>query len=203
MNKPKFKVGDRVRVVAEEHEHGDPHINGKLGTIILIRDAYVYGIEFDENIGGHNLSGFCKDKHGWNCHANQIELVHDSNKIVITTDGKTTTAKMYDGKKLVNSAKAVCSPDDKFDFERGAGIAISRLLGWDFVPDEEEPYYNGKVVCVSNGCYETAFTVGKIYEITEGELKAESCAYLTEIKKVSDINEHFKREGVKFLEIVE
>ena len=88
-------------------------------------------------------------------------------------------------------------------FEKGAGIAISRLLEWDFVPVEEEPYYNGKVVCVSSGCYGTAFTVGKIYEITEGELKAESCAYLTEIKKVSDINEHFKREGVKFLEIVE
>jgi hypothetical protein len=184
MNEPKFKVGQHYRTA-----------RGNVIKISEMNEAYArYELISGKDVGRDRF-------HINSLYAEELTLVCE--KIVITTDGKTTTAKMYDGKKLVNSAKAICSPDDEFDFERGAGIAISRLLGWDFVPVEEEPYYNGKVVCVSSGCYDTAFTVGKIYEITEGELKAESCAYLTEIKKVSDINEHFKREGVKFLEIVE
>lgn len=202
MNETKFKVGDRVRAITDCS--GNRKVIGKIGTVRKIfEQTHAVGVEFDEYIDGHDIDGDFKHGYCWNFHEYEVEPIHNNHKIVITTDGKTTTAKMYDGKKLVNSAKAICSPDDEFDFERGAGIAISRLLGWDFVPVEEEHFYNGKVVCVSNGCYETAFTVGKIYEITEGELKAESCAYLTEIKKVSDINEYFKREGVKFLEIVE
>lgn len=207
MNETKFKIGDRVRVIADIGTFVD--VAGKTGTVRVItikNDIPIIGVEFDENVKGHTLGlgeEYCKSMHGLNCLEKHLEPITADEKIVITSDGKTTTAKLYEGKKLVKSAEAVCSPDDKFDFERGAGIAINRLLEWDFVPVEEEPYYNGKVVCISNGCYETAFTVGKIYEITEGELKAESCAYLTEIKKVSDINEHFKREGVKFLEIVE
>lgn len=50
-------------------------------------------------------------------------------KIVVTTDGKTTTARLYDGKTVLKSAEAKCSPEDTFDFEVGAGLAVDRLLG--------------------------------------------------------------------------
>ena len=205
MNKPKFKVGDRVRVITDCI--GNRKVIGKIGTVRKIfEQTHAVGVEFDEYIDGHDIDGDFKYGYCWNFYEYEVEPIHNSNKIVITTDGKTTTAKMYDGKKLVNSAKAICSPDDEFDFNIGAAIALERLTGYVYGQLEntlEEEFYTGKVVCVSSGCYGTAFTVGKIYEITEGELKAESCAYLTEIKKVSEINEHFKREGVKFLEIVE
>lgn len=49
-------------------------------------------------------------------------------KIIITTDGKTTTARMFDGKELIKSAEAKCHPDDEFDFETGAKVAFDRLV---------------------------------------------------------------------------
>lgn len=50
-------------------------------------------------------------------------------KIVITHDGKTTTAKLFDGKKVMKTAKAKCNPSDEFDFNVGASIALARLTG--------------------------------------------------------------------------
>lgn len=136
---PTFKVGDRVKVNSDSFK---PSIIGKIGTIRRINDSGTnVGIEFDENINGHALGGICNWGHGWNCDIDTLELVTDSkdSKIVITTDGKTTTAKLYDGKKFVKSAEAKCSPDDKFDFERGAIIAFSRLTDCDYkLADEAE-----------------------------------------------------------------
>ena len=48
-------------------------------------------------------------------------------KIVITTDGRTTTAKLYHGKTVNKTATAKCSPDDRFDFVEGAKIAFDCL----------------------------------------------------------------------------
>lgn len=53
----------------------------------------------------------------------------NAKKIVITTDGKTTTAKMYDGKSCVKVSEARCCPSDTFDFQTGAEIAFNRLFG--------------------------------------------------------------------------
>ena len=57
-----------------------------------------------------------------------LELV-EPQKIVITTDGKTTLARLYEEEKVVKSAEAHCSPDDKFDFSVGANLAMERLTG--------------------------------------------------------------------------
>lgn len=59
--------------------------------------------------------------------------VESERKIVITTDGKTTTAKLYDGRETIREAKAVCSDADTFDFNIGAGIALARLAGRPFL----------------------------------------------------------------------
>ena len=125
-----FKVGDRVRAI--EAYDGKKEIVGKIGTVKLVNkhnDKNPYGIEFDENVGGHSFLLCGEYGHCWWCPENVIEPVHEGNKIVITTDGKTTTAKMYDGKKFVKSAKAVCSPDDKFDLGIGSALALERLVG--------------------------------------------------------------------------
>lgn len=58
----------------------------------------------------------------------RLEAVKDKQKIVITIDGKTTTARMFEGKKLIKSAEAKWNPKDKFDFETGAKIAFDRLV---------------------------------------------------------------------------
>lgn len=104
-----------------------------------------------------------------------FEIVNEPTpKIVITTDGKTTTARLYEDNKVVKTAEAKCSPEDTFDFKIGAKLAFERLT-------QEEPpkpkYYNGKVICTSNKFNPSqtieGFTVGKIYEIIDGVITAD------------------------------
>lgn len=52
----------------------------------------------------------------------------NTQKIVITTDGVETLARLYEGDKVVKKATAKCSPDDTFDFNVGAKIAFERLM---------------------------------------------------------------------------
>lgn len=91
-------------------------------------------------------------------------------KIVITTDGKTTTAKMYRDKTVIGVQTTKCHPDDRFDFKEGARIAFDRLVG----EGKEEPkYYNGKVVCVDKKGLDQMYTTGKIYQFVDGVLTAD------------------------------
>lgn len=49
-------------------------------------------------------------------------------KIVITTDGKITLARLYEDNKVVKRAEAKCCPSDTFDFKVSAELALSRVL---------------------------------------------------------------------------
>ena len=143
-NSRKFKVGDRVRVIKD----CDLAKKGMVGTIAVVRDEKIVGVKFDKKFyGGHILGGRCEHGYGHWVHPDCIELISD-NKIVITTDGATTTARFYDGKKVIKAAKAECSPEDEFDFKIGAKIAVDRLV--DNEIKNPRKYYNGKVVFSEN-----------------------------------------------------
>lgn len=95
----------------------------------------------------------------------------NTEKIVITTDGKTTTATLYENDKKVKSASTKCSPDDKFDFAIGAKIAMDRLYPEKSEPKEEvvPKYLNCKFVFTKcEGRPATFVTIGKIYEVVNG-----------------------------------
>ena len=124
---PKFKIGDRVKCVCVVD--GNKLVVGKIGTIVEI-DCGLVGVEFDEWIHGHGCNHAGKIGYCWWCEESALVNVHNE-KIVITNDGKTTTAKLYDGKKFVKAAKAKCSPEDEFDIMTGTMIAFSRLFGAD------------------------------------------------------------------------
>lgn len=118
---PKFKVGDHV-VIEESNVDDlfDESHAGQTGVVKAYKDTWSghnYLINVDNR---HALSIWCKVK----C------LVEDKKeeKIVITHDGKTTTATMYseDGSKVTATAK--CAPEDKFDFNVGAKLAVERLM---------------------------------------------------------------------------
>lgn len=132
----KFKIGDRVKAI--NVVEGNKCVLNKVGTIVKTCNCTL-GVEFDDNINGHEL-GESNDKykggHCWWCRESDLVKVVCSEKIVITTDGKTTTAKMYDGKEVVKTAIAKCSPEDEFDFETGAKIAFDRI----FVKPEEKSF---------------------------------------------------------------
>ena len=162
-NKMKYKVGDKVRIVSkwgkgccQSPYGGMDKWLGKVMTVISVNcDNSYYKMREDKS----EQAGY-----GWYWYENSIEGLACENKIVITTDGTETLARLYDGNKVIKTATAKCSPDDKFDFETGATIAFDRLF--DKHEKEEPKYFNGKAVCVHG---RLGFTAGKIYEFVNGQ----------------------------------
>lgn len=116
----KFKVGDKV----VGNKKAD-------NTYSITRNGWV-GIVTAACVGGIDVRGKgpgVKSMVFRNLNPECFDLVSEQ-KIVITTDGKYTTAKLYDGKKVVKTAKASCAPEDTFDFNYGASLALDRLTGF-------------------------------------------------------------------------
>ena len=133
----KYKIGDKVRVRDDlrleevyKMDNGTDYdsvvfemlkLKGKEATILTYTDSNKYLISED---------GGC-----WNWTDEMFSgLVTSFPKVVITTDGKTTTAKMYEGMKLLKTAQSKCSPEDTFDFAIGAKLALERVT-------EKEPKF--------------------------------------------------------------
>lgn len=121
----KFKIGDKVKILdGSKIENYTGQWNmfmstrvGEVHTIESVDPDWTNGrvsYEFNDIL-------FVWDERG-------LELVNEQ-KIVITTDGRITKARLYDNEKLVRQAVARCAPDDKFDFNVGAGLAFERLIG--------------------------------------------------------------------------
>lgn len=114
-----YKIGDRV--IIEEGNldgiMGEP-LAGKTGVITGIDHNYNYKYRVLPDGRDYGAGGiWCHVK----CHANEKE------KIVITHDGKTTTATLYRGDtKFVGTAR--CCPEDTFDFMFGSQLAVERMF---------------------------------------------------------------------------
>jgi hypothetical protein len=127
----KYKVGDKVRVrnwdelSAEFNNLGDGLrltnrcFNFKMkqycGKVVKITDI------------GSSWYKIAEDKKEWYWDDDMFEPVN-TQKIVITSDGVETLARLYDGNKVIKTATAKCSPEDTFDFEVGAKLAYDRLM---------------------------------------------------------------------------
>lgn len=127
----KFHIGDKVRILdgsmIEEYAGGwhNETMAKYIGTVHTISKAAIY---FSSERVGYMMEDIplVFDKRG-------LELVKQeavSQKIVIVTDGKVTTAKLYDGKQVVKTATAICSSEDNFNFNYGASLALDRLTGF-------------------------------------------------------------------------
>ena len=165
MSKQQFKVGDRVLVTRDVL---DIRCAGKTGTII--EDfPFTVGRENGRYVRFDTPAESCEGPRDWVWTYNdEIKLLHEKKKypvIVITTDGKTTTATMRKGKKVLNTATATCSDKDTFDFAEGARIAFERLQGRDPFPEEKKPERLEKLVRVNNKIGVAGLAEGKIYRI--------------------------------------
>lgn len=114
----KFKVGDKVR--AKKDAPYSITTNGWIGTVTSTN-------------GKDNMSvwgEYSVTKRGFDVECKYFDLVQPDNKqkVVITSDGKTTTAVLYNGKERVKTAKAECSPKDTFSLAIGAKLAVDRLF---------------------------------------------------------------------------
>lgn len=190
----KYKVGDKVRV-RRDLTIGKCGKQFVVGEMLLRRgEIAVITEEFNNS---YVISG---DADHWLWTDEMLEPAPIcTEKIVVTTDGVTTTAKKYDGKNLIKEAKAVCSKDDTFNFEVGAKLAMERLMA-----EDKPKLYSGKVVCIEISGRNMGFTKGKIYRFTEGFMLDDDNemrpATGIPIKSFEDLK---KRLGCRWLEVVE
>lgn len=120
----KFKVGDKVEIL------DGSKIKNYTGIFTLPMKKYIGKTMEIAEINTHyeGRTAYCMTETGYVWDERGLKLVTDNDKkIVITTDGKTTIAKLYDGKNVIKTAEAKCCQTDKFDFNTGALIAFGRL----------------------------------------------------------------------------
>lgn len=188
----KYKVGDKVRIVSKWGKGCFQSPNGEmdkwLGKIMTVRYVGIKFYKMVEDIKDN-------ERGGWVWSENCIAGLACENKIVITSDGVETLARLYDGNKVIKTTTAKCSPADKFSFETGAKIAFERLF--DSEEKEEPKYLNGKVVCVSEQY--AGFTVGKIYEFVDGQCLDDQKTLRPTCDKCKDLSFY----GSTFIPLVE
>lgn len=140
--------------------------NEKYFTIGKVYDVVNNTIKNDNGFVYESYNG--RNIISWLSRWYKFERVSNGDKkIIITTDGKTTTAALYDAVgDVVKTAKAECNPCDTFDFIAGANLALERLL--------EKPLYSGKVVCIDVGCNEGLYTRGRIYQFDDGVITCDN-----------------------------
>lgn len=114
MEKDGIKVGDTVKVTMKNHMR-----EGATGTVRTINRAKTgtkfYGVRFDGESCGYAFLEY------------EIEKVKPKKtppRIVVYRDGDTVTARDLE---TGETASAVCSKKDIFDFHTGAFIAVARL----------------------------------------------------------------------------
>lgn len=193
----KYKVGDKARV-REDLKAGVVRKKGIPGIrvddeMLMYRGEEVTITVIDAD-GDYKIREDCGD---WFWSDEMLEPIRNE-KIVITSDGVTTIARKYDGKKTVKEAKAVCSKDDTFDFDVGAKQAMERLMA-----EDKPKYYNGKVVCVNTSGLRL-YTKGKVYEIKEGRFAVDNGMICPNLRPAFYNFEDFQNwSAAEWLEVVE
>ena len=131
MKEPKFKVGDKVRVLdgSKIRNYYGNWVNGMtdcVGKVYEVDDVIRISFYYDDRYG-YVLKGL-----SWKFDERGLELAEDEEpeeRITIYREGRNVIAKNeLTGEKGV----AKCSPEDEFVFRFGAGLALRRLLSLDF-----------------------------------------------------------------------
>ena len=91
-------------------------------------------------------------------------------EIHITTNGKITYAVLKQDGKVLSRSEAKCHPDDKFDFETGAKIALDRLEMKKDIKQPKNPFKLGDIVeCIFDykrfGVFPPKGTLGQVIDI--------------------------------------
>ena len=154
-----FKVGDKVRIISNEHSGHCFNI----GDIVILTRR-----DDDGTFKGNEMRG------GW-IDIRDMELVEDNNykSIHITFNDTTTHAVLKDGKDVIKRAKVGLYHEDEYKFETGVIEVVKKLL--DIKDDDKEevkPFVKAKVgdviriVKYEKGHYPEV-KLGDIHKVTE------------------------------------
>ena len=200
MSKAKFKVGDKVRILDGSHikdfTGGYPApMKKEIGRIATIKGV----TPFSNGRIAYHLYGL-----GYNWDERCLELVTEKHnwKVAIIPDGDKTIGRLYDGHNLVKEVSTIKSPQDEYSIEEAINVICERLTEKPEKKEEPPKLYNGKVVCVSNHCNPTKYTVGKIYQFVNGRIGGNN-GILVPMNPVRSIEEFNAWSNSKFIEVVE
>lgn len=168
----KFKVGDRVKLVVDRYTVP----RGTTGVIkCLDKDAEREGIniaiELDRPISFHNCGGRTKYGCGWWVAERDIELIKTAEpefKLIITSKGDTTTAKLIHGKDISKEATVTRYSKDEYSEKAAVEAVTKKIFGED---EKRDNLFNGKVVCLMDLTYIPKYTKGRVYEFVNGNCK--------------------------------
>lgn len=113
-----YKSGDLVKITGNSNHH-----EFSTGETVRLKQKCRDGVWTAEYLDGRDY---------WYVNESDMKPAKPATmpqKIIVTTDGKTTLARLFDGKTMVKRAEAKCSPSDVFDFGVGAELAVNRLMG--------------------------------------------------------------------------
>lgn len=164
----KFKVGDKV--IAKKNTPYRITDNGWKGVVTRVNSNGTICVN------GNGLFG----EIGATVNAEYFDLDIRCNQktecnqtVVITSDGKTTLARLYQNNSVVKTAKAKCSPDDEFDFEYGANLAYSRLMGLELITAEETASFKkGDRVRITANTNSHNFEIGSVVTIISDKVNS-------------------------------
>ena len=124
----KFKVGDKVRATSELYGVTTESL-GWEGIVTNAWESGYFDTETTKCLGG------CIGHEFLHLNPKHFKLITPET-IVIASDGKTTTAWLKQGKTVLKTAVAKCSPEDEFNLEIGAKLALNRLFGVECVKQD-------------------------------------------------------------------
>ena len=171
----KFKVGDRVKVISTKY-YTAASIGDK-GTVVKVYfhngDDTNYVVRMDrKNPRYHSCNGLVPWGYGQNLWGECLKLVEEKPtrefKLIITSSGDTTTAKLIHGKDVAKEATATRCSKDEYSEKAAVEAVMKKIFGED---EKKEELFNGKVVCLMDLTYIPKYTKGRVYEFVNGNCK--------------------------------
>lgn len=169
----KFKVGDRVKIVRNDYltcEIGDT------GTIRAYDSGAGYAVEFDiPRYSYHGCRGLTKPGCGQWAWEKNIELIKPTEekptrefKLIITSKGDTTTAKLIHGKDVTKETTVTRYSTDEYSEKAAVEAVVKKIFGeGEKKTEKKDELFNGVAVClIDRDC--PKFTRGRTYTFVNG-----------------------------------
>lgn len=198
----KFKVGDRVKLAVDRFAIP----RGTTGVIKCFgkdadKEKLDIAIELDRPISHHNCEGRTKYGCGWWVAETDIELiktVEPEFKLIITSKGDTTTAKLIHGKDISKEATVTRCNKDEYSEKAAVEAVTKKIFGeGEKKTEKKDELFNGVAVClIDRDC--PKFTRGRTYTFVNGNCwndKGNVMAYRYTKKEIAN--------SIWFLPIVE
>lgn len=190
-----FKVGDRVKIVGEYNG-----VLGVYGTIRLVdecEDELPDFILADKEVDGKCYCWADEDSLETINEPEEKEKMDKEStqkwKIVITSAGEKTTAKLYMLGRVVREATVTRYYKDRYDTEVAAKEAVNKLF--------RSQGFTGKAMFVGESADTYGLTRGKIYTFENGVYKNDNGEYRVICREnIGRYDEYFEKLFIKIVE---